>query len=201
MTLRGHREALEYYLDAKAKGIIKAVGVSTHNIEAVLACADMDEIDVIHPLINKSGIGIKDGTADEMMKAIKYAHDKGKGIYSMKALGGGNLVRDYESSMRFVMDLPYVDSIAVGMQSVEEVMMNVSFFEGKEIKTEIKDALTAKKRKLHIDYWCTGCGKCVERCKQNALRIENNKAVADDKKCVLCSYCASVCPQFAIKVN
>ncbi len=35
LTLKGHREALEYYLSMKEKGIIKAVGVSTHNVEVV----------------------------------------------------------------------------------------------------------------------------------------------------------------------
>jgi len=33
----------------KEKGIIKAVGVSTHNVEVVEACCEMPEVDVIHP--------------------------------------------------------------------------------------------------------------------------------------------------------
>ncbi|MFA6308923.1 MAG: aldo/keto reductase [Clostridia bacterium] len=200
MTLRGHRDALEYFINAKEKGMIKAVGVSTHNIEVVRACAEMQEIDVIHPLLNKSGIGIKDGTVEEMLGAIKLANDNGKGIYSMKALGGGNLAADYEASMKFVLDLPYVHSIAVGMQSVEEVIMNVDVFEGRKTDSKLKATLSLKKKRLHIDSFCEGCGKCAERCKQNAIKIKNGKAVVDGKKCTLCSYCAAVCPQFAIKI-
>lgn len=200
LTLRGHRDAFEYYLSAKAKGIIRAVGVSTHNIEVVEACADMPEIDVIHPLINKKGIGIGDGTVDEMLVAVKRAYDKGKGIYSMKPLGGGNLLNSFDEALEFVLDIPYINSIAIGMQSVEEVIMNISIFDKVEVPREIKKAVKSKPRKLHIDYWCDGCGKCVKRCGQNALRTVDNKAVVNRDECVLCGYCSSVCPQFAIKI-
>ncbi len=200
MTIRGHREALEFYLNQKEKGKIKAVGASTHKIEAVYALAEMPEIDVIHPLINKAGIGIGDGTVDEMLAAIKKANENGKGIYSMKPLGGGNLISQYEESMKFILDIPYIHSVAVGMQSVEEVIMNIDVFENEQIEDGTTIALNMQKKKLHIDNWCGGCGKCVERCKQGALSIENNKAVVDHEKCLLCGYCSEVCPQFAIKI-
>ncbi|HHW30236.1 MAG TPA: 4Fe-4S binding protein [Clostridiaceae bacterium] len=200
LTLKGHREALEYYISAKAKGLVKAVGVSTHNVEVVEACADMPEIDVIHPIINKKGLGIGDGTIDEMLSAVKKAYDAGKGIYSMKPLGGGNLLNDYEESLNFVLNLPFVHSIALGMQSVEEVIMNIAFFNGEPVPEEIANFLKKKKRKLHIDYWCEGCGRCVQRCNLGALKVEEGKAVVNKEKCVLCGYCSSVCPQFAIKI-
>ena len=196
LTLKGHREALEYYISAKQKGLIRAVGVSTHNIEAVEACAEMPEIDVIHPLINKAGIGICGGTVGEMLAAIRKAYDGGKGVYAMKALGGGNLLASYEESMRFVLDIPFIHSVAVGMKSVEEVAMNVCVFVG----VEIKKRLQIQKKDLHIDSWCRGCGKCVERCGQGALEIVGGKAFVDSRKCILCVYCGSACPVFAIKV-
>ena len=200
LTLRGHREALEYYISMKEKGIIKAVGVSTHNIEVVDACAHMPEIDVIHPLINKHGIGIGDGTIDAMLEAVRKAYSAGKGIYSMKPLGGGNLIKSYKQSMDFVLNIPYIHSVALGMQSIEEVIMNVCVFENKAVPREIQESLSKRKRRLHIDWWCEGCGKCVQRCKQGALSVVENKARVREDKCVLCSYCASVCPVFAIKV-
>lgn len=200
LTLKGHREAYEYYLEAKEKGILRAVGVSTHNIEVVEAAADMDDIDVIHPLVNKSGIGIGDGSISDMLKAVEKAYNAGKGIYSMKPLGGGNLLGSYEESMKFVLDLPFVHSVAVGMQSVDEVEMNISVFNGEPVEERVRESLASRRRSLHIDYWCEGCGKCVERCKQKALAIIDGKATVTPDKCTLCSYCASVCPEFAIKV-
>ena len=200
LTLKGHREALEYYLDEREKGRIRAVGVSTHNIEVVRAICEMPEIDVVHPLINITGIGIGDGNIGEMLGAVKEAFGCGKGVYSMKPLGGGNLLRSYDECMDFVLGLPFVHSIAVGMQSADEAEMNVLKFEGREIPARLKEAAGSVRKRLHIDFWCTGCGKCVQRCSQRALSIVGGKAAADPAKCVLCGYCSGACPNFAIKI-
>jgi len=200
LTLQGHREALEYFLDEKAKGRIKAVGVSTHNIEVVEACAEMPEIDVIHPLINISGIGINDGSSEEMLAAIHKAKQAGKGIYAMKVLGGGNLLHSYEECLSFALGNDDLDSIAIGMQSVDEIQANVMMFDCGRIDDAVRERLSRTPRKLHIDYWCEGCGKCVERCKMKALSIVDGRATVDDEKCVTCGYCSSACLEFAIKI-
>ena len=201
LTLKGHKEALDYFANAREKGLIKAVSVSTHNIEVVEACAEMPEVDVIHPLVNIAGIGIGDGTIEEMITAIKKAYNAGKGIYSMKSLGGGNLLNRFEECLNFVFNIPYIHSIAVGMQSIEEVEINVEIFEKCCISNELKNRIKNIKKKLHIDYWCEGCGKCVERCKQKAMEIVDGKAKVNYDKCILCGYCGSACPQFAIKMQ
>ena len=51
-----------------------------------------DEIEIIHPIVNKEGIGIQDGNIEDMLTAIEKAYNKGKGIYGMKPLGGGHLI-------------------------------------------------------------------------------------------------------------
>lgn len=199
-TLKGHYEALEYFIKMKEKGIVRAVGISTHNIAAVKASLKMDEIEVIHPIINKNGLGIQDGTIDEMIEALKKAKSKNKGIYGMKPLGGGNLLSSIDECFEFVFSLPFLDSIAVGMQRKEEVIANLCRFNGEKIPSKIEEKLSTKNRKLHIDFWCKRCGKCVEACKGNALRIEKDKLIVDTNKCVLCGYCSSYCPEFCIKV-
>lgn len=199
-TLKGHSEAIRYLKDAKKQGIIRAICISTHNIAAVEAACKFPEIDVIHPLLNLSGIGIGDGTVDEMMAAIKKAKNCGKGIYSMKPLGGGNLLSNYEKCLKFVLENDDIDAIATGMQCENEVAANVAVFEGREVPAEIKSALRTKKRRLLIDTWCEGCGRCVKRCSIKALKIVDGKCVVDQSKCRLCGYCSTVCPQFCIKV-
>ncbi|WP_432401088.1 aldo/keto reductase [Wukongibacter sp. M2B1] len=199
-TLKGHYEALKYFTKMKEKGFIRAVGISTHTVAAVKASLKFDEIDVIHPLINKNGLGIMDGTAEDMVQALKEAKKMNKGIYGMKPLGGGNLLSSIDECFDFVLNLPFLDSIAVGMQRTEEVIANVFRFNGKEVPEEILSQLSRENRKLHIDFWCKKCGKCVKACKSNALKIENDKLVVDREKCVLCGYCSSYCPEFCIKV-
>jgi predicted aldo/keto reductase-like oxidoreductase len=199
-TLKGHSDAIRYLSEAKAEGKIRAVSISTHNVAAVKAACKMPEIDVIHPLLNIKGIGIGDGNVQDMLSAIEMAKKWGKGIYSMKPIGGGNLIPDIESCFKFVLDNPNIDSIAVGMQSKYEVMANVALFEGKSVSSDIKEKLRTKKRRLLIDYWCEGCGRCVKRCKTGALKLVDGKSVVDQDKCTLCGYCSTVCPQFCIKV-
>jgi ferredoxin len=145
-------------------------------------------------------LGIIDGKRDDMLKAINKAASAGKGIYSMKPLGGGNLIKDKRACFDFVLKNPDIHSIAVGMQSVEEVISNVLTFEGKETPENIKKALSEKRRKLLIDFWCIGCGSCSKKCTQNAITIKNGKAVVDPERCVLCGYCSAFCPEFCIKV-
>lgn len=200
LTLKGHREALEYLLEAKAKGIIKAVGVSTHTVEVVNAAANMKEIDVIHPLINYKGIGIKDGNRQDMEKAIEKAFKNGKGIYAMKSLGGGNLIGDKQKAFEYILSIPYIHSVAVGMKSEDEVLANTLLFDGKKIPKDITDRLDNQKRKLLIEDWCIGCGQCAKNCRYGALSIVNQKAEVDPHNCVLCGYCSGYCPEFCIKI-
>lgn len=199
-TIRGHYEAIEYLIKAKEKGIIRAIGISTHAVAAVKATIKYPEIEIIHPIINKAGLGIIDGTKVEMLDAIEAASKAGKGIYSMKALGGGNLIKNAEECFEFVLRNENISSVAVGMQSTAEVMNNIAIFEGKQVPVEIKNQIAQKERKLLIDFWCTGCGSCSRKCNQKAIEIINGKAKVNSEKCVLCGYCGAYCPDFCIKI-
>ncbi len=201
LTLKGHREAIDYFIEQKQRGVIKAFGISTHHIAGVEAAAMMREIDVIHPIMNLTGIGIADGTRDEMSAAIMTAHEAGKGIYAMKPLGGGHLIQIREQALAYALAQEDADAIALGMQSEAEVRYNAALFSGILPKEDDSGSTANQSRRLliHAD-WCTGCGTCVTRCAQKALSLKNNVAVVDMAKCVLCSYCAADCPVLAIKI-
>lgn len=200
MTLKGHAEALRYLCDAKRQGIIRATGVSTHTIDVVRAAALIEEIDIIHPIINIKGIGITDGTAEEMLEAIKFAVDCGKGIYSMKALGGGHLNTMAAQAFAWILAQPNISSIAVGMQTIDEVLLNTAIFAGKTPDNKLWDKVTTAPRRLLVEDWCAGCGQCAQRCPMKALTIEAGKAKADTDQCVLCGYCGAYCPDFCLKI-
>ncbi len=199
-TIRGHYEALEYYMRLKEKGIIRAIGLSTHAIAGVKAATLYKEIDVIHPILNCSSLGIIDGNKDEMVDAIRKYKETGGGVFSMKPLGGGNLLNRIDKSFEYVLDLDCVDSIAVGMQSIDEVISNVSRFNGQEVSKEVLGRLKTQTRKLHVDSWCTRCYECVKKCSHGALKPSSSGLKVDNEKCVLCGYCSSVCEEFCIKV-
>ncbi|KAB2951281.1 4Fe-4S dicluster domain-containing protein [Heliorestis acidaminivorans] len=199
-TISGHQEALEYLLEAKSRGIIRATGLSTHTIRAVRAATNHPDLEVIHPIINRSGIGIVDGTAEEMVQALAQAYEAGKGIYGMKALGGGHLFGQARIALEWVLQNQHLHAIAVGMQSEEELALNIELFQGQKGNEATWQAVQQKKRRLLIEEWCSGCGNCLAQCPQGVLQIEAEKATVNQEQCILCGYCSSACPDFCIKV-
>jgi len=200
LTLKGHEEALNFFIRQKAKGIIRAVGISTHHIAAVTAAAQMKEIDVIHPILNFCGLGIVDGTREHMEQAIYQAWKAGKGIYIMKCLGGGHLLQYYEEALDYIKSFPYKHSVAMGMQRIEEVEANVEYYLNGTINEKLRNRINNYERELIIEDYCQGCGRCIKRCPQKALYLKNNRAHVDKTRCILCGYCGSECKDLAIKI-
>ena len=192
--------AWQCLLDYKAKGVVKAIGVSTHHIDVVERMASVPECDIVFPLINYAGLGIRKGsqagTADEMAAAIKRCLDAGKGVFAMKAFGGGNLTDTYMKALNYVRDLG-CHSIMIGMGFKHEVDDIVAYAEGRLPEDYQPDV---KHKKIHIDQGdCEGCGSCLKRCPNKAI-YWNDQGLADVNYdiCLTCGYCAPVCPVRAI---
>ena len=200
LTIKGHREAIEYFLKRKEQGYIGAVGLSTHYIGCMEAAIKHPELDVLFPLINKNGVGIADGTASEMVEVIKKAKEAGKGIIAMKPLGGGHLIGEREEALSYILSLDCLDTVAMGMQSIDEVDYNCAVFSGGEPDAALSERLGRVKRRMLIQDWCQGCGVCVTACRNHAIQMVDGIARIDYSKCATCGYCARACPQFNIKV-
>lgn len=196
-TIRGHWPALEYLIKAKARGKVKAIGLSTHYVDGVLGACKYPEIEVISPMINLTGIGIQGGDREDMLAAIKQASLLGKGIYGMKPLGGGHLIARQQEAFNFLLNQSDLDAIAVGMKSEIELARNIAYFNGEHVEIEVKQE---SERKLHFDEWCILCGSCVKACPSKALEQTETEIIVDRDECVFCGYCGASCPEFAIKV-
>lgn len=199
LTLRGHREAWEELLRAKEAGMVRWVGISTHAVAGVRAGALQPGLDVIHPIINRQGIGIIDGTLEEMLGAIAFAQELGIGLYAMKVFGGGHLGHSPQEALDFVRAIPGVQAMALGMSRQAEVDYNLRFLAGQKIPEVLTRAVQHRERKLVVAKWCQGCGKCLEACPQGALYLEEQAKVKAEA-CVLCGYCGRVCPHFCLKI-
>ncbi len=196
----GHYEAVLRLMKYKEQGVIKHFGISTHRVQAVKDSIEFKEIEFMFPIFNMNGIGIQDGSIDDMIEAIKKAKEYKKFIMAMKIYGGGHLINQAKEAFDFAMNFSEIDSIAVGMSTKEEIDANICYLEGNELYINIKNKIRNQKRTLVIEEWCIGCGKCAKKCKQNALLIIDGKCVVDMNKCVLCSYCAGECTDFYIKI-
>ncbi|HKL32240.1 MAG TPA: aldo/keto reductase, partial [Tangfeifania sp.] len=75
----------------KAKGIIRAHGVSVHSLQAMKDALASDWVDVIHVRINPYGIAMDKPEPEEVVEVIHQLHDAGKGVIGMKLVGNGKL--------------------------------------------------------------------------------------------------------------
>jgi len=202
--IREREGALDTLVKCRQAGMIRAIGFSSHGVEGTRCALDYDEIDVVFPIMNMKGLGITDGTKDEMLSAISEIRSTGRGLYDMKPLGGGHLIDDIPAAIDYVRDLNLFDSISAGLKSPEEVEVMVGVFE--KDPTAIERALAMGKERVNqkqlivYDFLCEKCGSCVEACAQGALSLNGNKVEVDKDLCILCGYCAEACPRFAIRV-
>jgi len=194
-------EVLAELKKMRQEGLIDFIGLSTHYISAVRQAADHPDIDVIHPLINRSGMGILDGSADEMAAAIAYAAERDKGIYGMKALAGGNLIKQARDSFRYILGLNGMHALAVGMLSKAEIDGNLALICCDDVDPELWGELEKRERKIQImEQFCKGCGACVPACTNHGIYLDGGKAKIKREDCILCGYCAAACPEFIIRV-
>lgn len=193
--------AWEYLQEAKAKGLVKAIGVSTHHVDVAERVASMKEMDVLFPLINFKSLGIRkgseSGTKEDMAAAIKKASLANIGVFAMKVFGGGNLTGHYLEALNYVRNLEGISSMMIGFGYKEEIDRIVEYAEGTIDPTYVPDI---SKKKIKIDPGdCEGCGACIKRCPNNAIfRNSNGIAEINHSICLTCGYCAPKCPVRAI---
>ncbi len=199
-NLNSRRGALDCLIEYKEKGLVGAIGASTHTVAGVRAINSEPAFDVCFPVLNMKGLGIIDGNLEDMLEALKETKQKGKFVYSMKPIGGGHLHNDVEESIDWLRKLPECDAVAIGMKDEAEVEMDVTIFNDVAVSDELRQRVHSVDRRLTVYPMCSGCGLCVDECDQGAITIVEEKAVVDDEKCILCGYCAAACPMYVIRV-
>ncbi len=201
VDLEARSEALSYLREAREQGLIGAVGASSHSARTIDILASTAGIEVLHPMYNRDGIGILDATLAEMTDILKRARDRGIGIYAMKPLGGGHLRNDAAAALCWLFASGVVDSAVIGMTSRDEVDMNVKLACEESVDEKFARRVAGRERRLFINTGlCVNCHACERACQQSALCAGEKSPVIDHSRCILCGYCAPVCPKFAIRI-
>jgi len=218
-TIRGHWDAVDYYLHMKDKGYLRAAGISSHHVAAANDIRQFDGLDILHPMINYKGMGILDGTADDMAAAIKAARASGRGVYAMKAFGGGHLLPHYAEAAAYINSLEGIDSVAVGLQSEREIDTAVFYFGGNAGEGLALPSTGGRGRSPAIGRGDLGVpksplspnGDCPPFNKGGGFVGDAHPSVPSvdlaDKRvrihdwCCLCGGCAALCPQSALTVT
>ena len=122
----GWSQNRRHYMDglskAKQDGIIKAVGVSCHNWDAMAEAVDNPWVDVIMARINPFQ-SLMDGTPDAVKELLGKARENGKGVIGMKIFGEGRHVSDgeREQSLKFALTEANIHCMTLGLESIAQV--------------------------------------------------------------------------------
>jgi len=120
----GERKQMDILEDLKAKGIIRAHGVSVHSLDAMKAAVADPWIDVMHARINPYGIAMDKPDPQEVVEVIHQLHAAGKGVIGMKLVGNGefkNSGKKIDHTLKFVLGLGSVDMVIVGFENEDQV--------------------------------------------------------------------------------
>lgn len=208
--LEERADAFEALKDYKKRGLIRAIGLSTHHINIVDNISYNPDFDVVFPLINFKGMGIRKGyvkngtiydsfgTPEEMSMAIHKCASNNIGVFTMKALGGGNLAQDYQKAINYIVSNRDITSLMLGFGNKKEIDDIVNLLNNNLPQNYNPDISQKMVRVNQED--CEGCGSCIPTCGSKAISFskENGLAQIDATKCITCGYCAYACPVRAI---
>lgn len=114
------REMMDFLDSAKQKKLIRAHGISIHDLNVLRGAADVPWVDTVLARVNPLGAKM-DAPASEVVPAIRKVHDAGKGVVGIKILGEGTIAEKREESLRFVLGLDCVDAIVIGFEGPDQV--------------------------------------------------------------------------------
>ncbi|MDM8515928.1 DUF362 domain-containing protein [Desulfobacterales bacterium HSG16] len=108
------------------------------------------------------------------------------------------------------------DEVFIGSEIIEaDAMISVAHFKGHELSgfggaiKNVGMGCASRRGKMaqHSDVSpkvkrkkCVGCEDCIGKCSQNAISMQDEKAVIDKEKCIGCGECILVCPNGAIQI-
>ena len=107
---------------AKQDGIVRAVGISCHGMEPLVAAVEPDWIDVHLVRINPFDSHM-DGPHEKVAAQMKKMHQQGRGIIGMKVYGEGDFQTRQQrlKSLKYVLGLGCVDAIIIGFEAPEHI--------------------------------------------------------------------------------
>ena len=180
-------EFIEYVRQLKEKGIIKHIGLSTHNTDIALLAAENPEIELLMFSINPAydmfppTEVIEDYSDDDKYTDLagldprraelyQLCADNGMPITVMKGYASGRLFNDNDSPfgvaltpiqcIHYALEQKGVASIFVGVNNVEELDAAIEYETAEESQKEYKDIL-ANAPKHSFEGKCMYCGHCA----------------------------------------
>ena len=127
-----YRPVRDKLLEFKKKGLIRAVGVSCHGWDALVASAmheECDDLDVHLVRVNPFGHKM-DGKPEDVVGQIKTIKSKGRGVLGMKIYGESGLENRQQrrQSIKFALENG-VDAFTIGFSDIKQIEETMELIE------------------------------------------------------------------------
>lgn len=194
----------EAMLEAKAKGMIRHIGISNHRHKVAREAAESGLYETVQYPFSYLA-------TDQEVELVKLCRERGVGYIAMKALSGG-LIQNARAAYAYLAQFPNVLPIW-GIQREKELDEFISFISEPPVLDEELSAVIQKDREELGRDFCRGCGYCmpcpakidIPSSARMSLMIrrapisvylneewqEKMKRVED---CIHCNHCKNHCP-------
>lgn len=215
--------ALQYVLDMKAQGVIRHIGLSSHNPETVHHVLDRKIIDMlmfsINPMYDYGQGDYAIGSNNDRQALYRRCEKEGVGISVMKPYNAGQLLDEKRSPFRraltaaqciqYALDKPGVLTVLPGLGSVEQVKEALSYLDaGAEERDYSVIASLTPEESVGRCVYCNHCAPCPMGLNVGLINKYYDLALAGDPlaadhyrtltktaaDCVGCGHCDSRCP-------
>jgi aryl-alcohol dehydrogenase-like predicted oxidoreductase len=112
--------AMAVLADAKARGIIRAHGVSCHDLGALRAAATSDWVDVDLARLNPAAMHME-GDPQTIVSVLRQMKQSGKAVIGMKILGQGDLRNRMDEALQFALAQDVLDAFTIGAEGPQEL--------------------------------------------------------------------------------
>lgn len=183
-----HSGILDYAEELKKDGIIKAIGLSSHNPQAAMAAVESGRIDMLMFSVNpcydllpasedceelwnsNSYSGQLTNLDPEREKLYELCQTKGIGITVMKAFGGGDLLSEEHSPagkaltaaqcIHYALTRPAVATVFAGAHSIDELIECAAYETASDEEKDYARAF-AEFPRINWEGHCMYCGHCA----------------------------------------
>ena len=196
-------ELFHAMLEAKEKGMIRHIGITTHKITFANDSIESGLYETLqYPFSYLSG--------DEEIELVKKCEKFDVGFIAMKAMGGG-LINNSKASFAFLNQFDNVLPIW-GIQKISELDEFLSYDENTVLDDDLKSSIESDKKELGENF-CRGCGYCmpcpeeinISLCARMSLWIrrfpaepylteEYQEMMNQTLNCMECYACVDNCP-------
>ncbi|WP_296881371.1 aldo/keto reductase [uncultured Methanobrevibacter sp.] len=196
-------ELFHAMLEAKEKGMIRHIGITTHKITFAHDSIESGLYETLqYPFSYLSG--------DEEIELVKKCEKFDVGFIAMKAMGGG-LINNSKASFAFLNQFDNVLPIW-GIQKISELDEFLSYDENTVLDDDLKSSIESDKKELGENF-CRGCGYCmpcpeeinISLCARMSLWIrrfpaepylteEYQEMMNQTLNCMECYACVDNCP-------